>query len=441
METEKHRFTYCSDDGRAALLFDADFYKSNDKLESILRLPFLEELLGKPFYAFPAPNDGRIFVSSWLEAAPEFSDALLHGGEIILVNGTIRRVPLRELYAQCFDLAKLATDCSACKKKGSACLKTLLLRCAWKHKLSFTSNETQSFMDQIDVEYLDDLQKLNRHLLSLTDNSAWVYAAPHLTTDQALVQTQAADRRTILRDPYEHDFSCIAEVQERYSARSREAAKTRKAVKRCKSECILYPSCDWCTKPYRGAPTYCQNRDSLSYYSGKGPYTLDGIRERVTLPSIPRDIVSLFAYNGNLTTRVLGHRIQMQRMDFNCETVEFIPSSVKNTEFIHSFSIKDALKLCRIPYRSDGEYHKPCFMEPPRLMDDDELRLYSLCCLHNTTRGYSTQFGWTEPRVQGIEWYPGTKSFSVKHSGWSINPISEFHELLGAFGRQVVHHL
>jgi len=431
----KH-FTYCKDGDRAALLFDAEL-SNQDIIRSALRLSFLPELFGKPFYAFSA-HDGRIIISSWLESVPHFPEALSNKSELVIVNKTIHRIPLRKMYARCYDLAKLGSDCESCPKKGRACMESLLMKSAWEHGLSLTLGPTQPFISQIDPADSDDLQKLDRFLRHQSPNDTWAYVPPHLTSDLDLITPKRhhyADHRQTLRDSSEHDFTCIKEVGQRYSDRSRSAAETRKAIKRCKNECILYPSCDWSTKPYHGAPRHCQKKD----YGSQGPYTLEKIHDKIPLPDIPRDVVSLIAYNGGLETRIFGYWVQLQKMDFVGKTVEFIPVSGKSTAPGQTLTIEDALKLCKIPYRENGEYEKPRFHELTRLMDDDELRLYLLCCQYNETKGYRRTFGWTEPRIASIEWLSPTSSIKIATShGWSVRHISEYHDLLSVFGRDVV---
>lgn len=429
----KH-FTYCEDSGRVALIFDAEFY-NHEIIRSALRLPFLTTLLGKPYYAFSA-DDGRIVVSSWLESVPCFPQALSDNGELVVVNRAITWLSLRTLYAQCYDLAKLGTNCEACRKKGRVCMESLLMKCANEHNLSFTPSPEQPFMGQIDPDDKDDLQKLDRFLRRQSLNGTWAYAPPHLTEDSDLISKK--ERREILRHPTDHDFTCIEEVREKYSERSLQAAKTRKAVKRCKNECILCPSCDWCTPPYYGAPFHCQDHDNDGYYRGKGPYTLEEIRSRVELPSLSREAISLFAYNGSLVTEIFDHRVHLRRMDLDRGTVEFMPSYTKSRQASMHFSIEDALKLCKIPYRENGEYKKPVFHEPPRLMDDDELRLYALCCEYNETKGHRTMYGYVCPPVLSLEWSPATKSFRIDTPSWPTYTVSDFHDLLSAFGRDVL---
>lgn len=429
-------FTYCEDSGRAALVFDTPF-SDHAANKSALHLPFLPELLGKPYFAYAA-DDGRLVVSSWLESVPHFPQALLEGGELIIVNKRTHNLSLKMLYSQCYDLAKLGTDCMNCKKRGRVCMEQLLLKCANEQGLSFTRSSGQPFMEQIDTDEKDDLQKLDKFLRRQGNGSSWVYVPPHLTDDNDLISK--GNKRPALRCAVDHDFTCVEEVQRRYSERSIQAAGTRRAVKRCEDECILYPSCDWSTKPYYSAPFSCQNRNHGGYYAGKGPYTLEEIRNNVKLPTASREMVSLFAHNGSLITKIFGHRMHLRRVDLYRGNVEFMPSDQRKYNASKNFTFEDALKLCKIPFRVEGTYKYPKFHEPERLMDDDELRLYSICCEYNETKGHRTMYGWVAPPVLGLEWSPETKSIYVSHNGYGPRTVSEFHHLLQIFGRDVIHH-
>lgn len=351
---------------------------------------------------------------------PKLAKAPAGGGLGVLYkeNGVWKRRAWQymELYKYCYNLEKLGSNCARCPNNGLECIYDSVASWAQHHNVN-----SDPLLPSKDPEFIriDDweTEDIEGFLREVSKGTPWTFVNPRFT-----VAHPFAPR---LLSVCEMEFTAVSENREELRDKAKRAARTRKAVKRCK-ECFFQELCDWCETPYHGRPYDCQNKENKGRYgfSVPGPYSEEQAYDAAqsfwyNLPHIEREKIEFIAYNAGISTYIFGHELRLGKMTAEMDGVEFFRPTTHERRQV---DFDEAVLLCTTPYRHNGKYEYPGFGKPPRPMTDEEFYTYVEVCQHRwiRNRGYKQP---SAPEILSIEWNPDSYyTFeSETDSGFGLN--------------------
>lgn len=405
--------------------------KPNDVeyLQRVMEIPFLPQLLDPKGPLWFQQTRNFTVVTNWLNNAMRVSrgEAGAGIGLFQLKDGKWESTiwPYFTLFENCFNLEKIASNCGDCVNNGVECIQYCVQSMWAEQNIEPFELPIESDRDAvIDLLEPEEVVALCRRV---SKHSPWEFAHPRDTTGHPFSPT--------LVQMEEVFFSEASENRKEREERAKKAAATRRAVKRCKAECVFEPHCELCTQPYWGRPTTCQEGEYDMTVGG--PYTqeqFDDAYERYWhgLPHIDRKKVERIAFNAGLTTWVFGYELVLSRMTADMDAVEFVRP---RTGEVRVVDYEEAVMLCTTPYRasSNSRYEQPekiylstsHFWEediPP--MPDTLFYTYLELCANSCTlqggRGFSNDY----PLIHTVEWRQSHIHFDT-NKYWCSGMVSD----------------
>lgn len=444
-----------------ALAFDAEIFEKRsfqNVASSIAGIPLLRKLFPAGFlvvkfygknYAGGSPLALVATDSSWMVPSMDEQEAevglFTHNEQLTVGHFT----DTSELIRTCYSIERVVNACADCQRNREECTRERLLKWAETKNiprsdlafLSAPADEVTSVIDQYDEEELDEL--LRNH----SENSVWEYVHPNKTTDKV--------RKDSLRGVFYHDLHRVKEYQEKRSEASRKAAETRSCLRICEAECVFAPTCTWVNGSCKFGIRDCHgiNQGSSSYfyaYGGGGAFPAGPFRQndvdraidwylenKVGIDPVMLRMWSTIAYNAGVHTRATGRPMTLCGINSSFDGVVFVTDRTRRDPVTErkEFSFKDALRILRMPYIENYEYRKARgIAEPPRLLNRDELALYTEIIQRTHLAGYSAGMcGRITPFMKYAEWDPEQQRFIVCGVSGYNHWVSKLCHILTAF--------
>jgi hypothetical protein len=341
-----------------------------------------------------------------------------------------------DLFKYCFNLEKIASNCAGCQNNGTDCVLYCIQSRAEEKGIPVpklpVERKDNSVIDDLDPDEIGELLK------RLSANSPWEYVSPKSTSanpfSPSLLQIE------------EVAFLEVEEIRQARHEQAQKAADTRKAVKRCKKECVYEPYCRWCVQPYWGRPRDCQNGNPYGSLSVGGPYVQKQFDKSFYtfwqgLPHLDRKKIEMIAFNAGITTNIFGYELMLSKMVDLMDAVEFIRPTTGDTRLV---DFEEAVMLCTTPYREDGQYVYPSrtssyrnrvWTDSPPPMPDDELFTYVEICQHDCTLQGGWGFSNSYPTIREVMWSPGHVKFDTDKS-WCSGHVSSVFDFTQSYSQQ-----
>lgn len=379
-----------------ALVFETE---KNDyrELLRVMQDPHVEQVIEAKHRWF-VQHPGKIVVGTFpvFEALSKHLASTPRGGVGYTCGGFCenhRVWTYQELADRCVLLDRITNNCELCTISAAECMSERL--------------GVPTFTERTKLEDLQDEDNLSPRgnavaafIKHAFRDSKWEYVSPRACSGDAF--------GTRIQPINSIDFKEVVTSRHRDAERARNAANTRAALRRCKSECMFYEYCGAVAKPYYGLPVRCQQEKG----EANGPYrtasileALHWFLERSGLGGRTQEDVALIALNAGLETRLPDGCIWvLERFAPDFRGVEF---SSRRATLVHTFSWDETLRLLHTPYRTGNEYVYPTVQKPSRLMREDELMIYiELCQMQSIYSGRGGGWGRQDADVHDIGWSP-----------------------------------
>jgi len=421
--------------------FVVDTKEPDVAFAELSREPLFRHLFGPVLFGWYDPD--HLVIGSKPDMVPELVSADPLGVlRVKTADGGIFKLPIRELERTCTSAVKYGLNCRGCPRHAPGTPGECYLRQVLKHtrKLGwnpkrFLPPETTN-ADEYDPKDLDKFIRRavkNGYALS----NGYQYVPPRTARDDLIGPDKSTCERGYKKvgylryyDTLELDVSTIDCAREEASARSYNAAATRKLQKRCKDHCVFAPCNRFARRACRSWVDGC-----LDQKSG-GPFTEEEIarRYRAWMKTFTRarslEEIAFIAYHGGSETRVFGCEMTLAGFDKHLDKVEF--TGYRN-QYSRFFTYEDAVEILRTPWwcRDGSGYDRVKLFEPWE-MKEEHLWAYAQIRQFSEAPGYATRWGYAYPQITSVEW-TGV-SFNIKcHCGHdrSVCSLRETCELFG----------
>lgn len=330
----------------------------------------------------------------------------------------------KDLHGKCLQMERIASNCEGCEffqLRWDTATRECLSTCTESTEAEFQKQEPYELgvFDGMSIADINDLlsnPKISTHWEYVPAKKIEAHFDPFGERGKRYYRynyhrhnSPEYDFRYTLPTVFEISFDRLEENKQRRSDMAVNAAKTRKAVVRCKAECVFCDSCQ--VRNYKSFARRCQVND---YKEVPGPFTKEDMQlcvdtfvqdpDRFSAPS--REDATFLAYNS-------GHKTQYASCEFSLGRVprSYDPSpnsdsnrvlwyrsrkAMRNRNVV-SLSMQDSRKLLSIPYRWGTQYNWPEKYERPLLSD----KAYYMFC-----------------EISRVGYIPGAKS-----SGWGSTSL------------------
>lgn len=361
--------------------------------------------------------------------APKLRDATWanqqSGLAYVSPQGDIKIWAYKDMHGKCLQMERVASNCEGCEffqLRWDTATRECLSTCIGSADAEFQKQEPYG-LGALDGLSLADVNELLSNPKTATH---WEYV-PAKKIEKRFnpfgegqrgsrynyyvhhQRGQEYDFRYNLPTVFEISFDRLEENKKHRSEMAVNAAQTRKAVKRCKTECIFCDSCN--VQKYKSFARHCQVN---SYEEATGPFTKEDMQlcvatfvqdpERFSAPS--REDATFLAYNSGNKTQYAGCEFALGRI-----TKSFDPDTGSNShrvlwyrstkalrnKNVIDLPMRDSRKLLSIPYRWGTQYDWPQKYERPLLSD----KAYYMFC-----------------EISRVGYIPGAKS-----SGWGYTSL------------------
>jgi hypothetical protein len=437
---ERNRWSRKTNDYQLALVFEPTFFSAsiNELAASVAGLPFMAELFEHGVmvtrYNLVTPGgDDSLHVmvaSTELDIFPPKIGQL--NGDLFFFweeNGLMRRAhtTFDRILSSCTSMERVVGHCEKCLETPQDCFNVRFEK--WIDQQEHSAR-IRAILDNEATIHKMNSDDLAEFLGEFGKHPAWEYTKPGTTGDSFAPG---------LRNVCDHQMWRIDELHDERRERSQKAAETKKHLKICHDECVLYDHCKWIQGKYRRGAFHCQDPAATYKYPhrpGTGPYTAEMLKtaqtnmlESANAVWLPRKHISLIVANSGLQTRLLGPKLRLVGLQPDMKTVKFREQYTPYTE--HSLTFEDAVDVCRLPFWYAGRYLDSGFREPAVELSDYELMLYFEICQQDALGTYNYYCGSCTPLIMDIDWRPGyggrdswkrgSGSFGVTgHAGWQM---------------------
>jgi len=331
----------------------------------------------------------------------------------------VQIVPLSDVFAHCFRLERITEHCHACSIEDTCLTNNLEIH------LQKSGADLAAFDWPPDWErtwYLDDLvmdeNPLGAYLRKMVNPAApFRYTTPRNTVDH----------------PFSPGFVCASEVvfnekelianQSRASIAAKQAAITRKALKRCRTECCFYGYCERSSESYGGRywgdPGKCQGQTPKHNYHGPialipGPFSEDQFAPAFNRwwqghNTLSREQIAFIARNAGREVKLWDCTLVLGRCTTGLDDVIFFQTTGRGPGIEDPiFTWDETMTLLHTPVRkSDGTYQRVALRDAPE-MSWEALHLYAELCQHSNLSPYNYA-------DQEIAWYNGAFDVTARH--------------------------